>query len=174
MNKQKVIYKLQKLYLTVMMLVVGRALYAISRVDDEAAAEIKGLPANMVVEMTVANTGPGFKVRTVGDGTFDVANENDAVDLSIRFKHMAHAFLVLSFQEGTAISFARDRMVADGELSHAIRLVRVLNRMESIILPKFIAKRAVKRYPANLYLGEKITKAVRIYALVVKQLIMGN
>lgn len=174
MNKQKFFYTLQKLYLTIMMTVVGRALYAVSRVDDEAAAEIQGLPAQTVIEMNVAGNSPSFKVRAVGDGTLDVVSDDAAADLSISFKHMSHAFLVLSFQEGTAVSFTRDRMVADGELSYAIRLVRVLNRMEAIILPKFIAKRAVKRYPANLFLGEKISKAIRIYALVIKQLIVGN
>ena len=158
-----------------MMLIVGRALSAISRVDEEAIEEIKGLPANYIIEMVVVPGGPGFKVKTVGDGTLVVANkESRRPDLSIKFKHLKHAFSVLSFQEGTAEAFTKDRMIADGELSNSIRLVRILNKLESIILPKFIAKRAVKRYPENLGCMEKITKAARIYALVVRHLIIGS
>jgi predicted alpha/beta-hydrolase family hydrolase len=89
-------------------------------------------------------------------------------DLSVKFKHLSHAFLVLSFQEGTARAFANDRMVADGEVSHAIRMVRCLDRMEAIILPKMVAKMAVKRYPEHLSLNEKVNKAARIYGLVAK------
>ena len=101
-------------------------------------------------------------------------NINTRPDLSIKFKHMNHAFMVLSFQEGTAEAFTKDRMIADGDLSHSIILVRILNKLEAIILPKFIAVRAVKRYPDNLGLGEKLFKAICIYALVLKHLIFGS
>ena len=157
-----------------MMLVVGRALFAISQVDDEAREEIRGLPNDYQIQMIVVPGGPSFTVKTTGNGDLAVSKSVDKADLSIKFKHLSHAFSVLSFQEGTAEAFTKDRMIADGELSASIRLVRILNRLESIILPKFIAQRAVKRYPDNLGGIEKITKAVRIYALVVRHLIIGS
>ena len=40
--------------------------------------------------------------------------------------------------------------------------------MEAIILPKMVAKMAVKRYPEHLSLNEKVNKAARIYGLVAK------
>ena len=48
-------------------------------------------------------------------------------------------------------------MIADGDVSSAIRLVRCLNKMEALILPKLIASLAVKRYPAELSFKEKFT-----------------
>ena len=83
------------------------------------------------------------------------------------------AFLVLSFQEGTARAFANDRIYVDGEVSHAIRLVRCLSRMEVLILPKLVAERAVKRYPA-INLGEKINLAARIYGRVATNFLKGE
>ena len=158
-----------------MMVIVGRALSALSRIDDDAKAEIKGLPDNYLIQMVVVPSGPSFIVKTRGDGTLEVVGKSsEKADLAIKFKHLSHAFSVLSFQEGTAEAFTKDRMIADGELSASIRLVRILNRLESIILPKFIAKRAVKRYPDNLGCIEKITKAIRIYALAVRHLIIGS
>lgn len=50
--------------------------------------------------------------------------------------------------------FANDRMIADGDISNAIRLVRCLNKMEALILPKMVAQLAVKEYPSNLSLKE--------------------
>ena len=64
-------------------------------------------------------------------------------------------------------------MIADGEVSHAIRLVRCLDKMEALILPKLVAELAVKRYPTNLSLNEKVSKAARIYALVAKNFWFG-
>lgn len=45
-------------------------------------------------------------------------------------------------------------MIADGDLSYAIRLVRCLNKMEALILPKLLAELAVKQYPSELNLKE--------------------
>lgn len=59
--------------------------------------------------------------------------------------------------------FANDRMIADGDVSAAIRLVRCLNKMESLILPKLVASLAVKEYPTELTLKEKFNQAANIY-----------
>lgn len=88
-------------------------------------------------------------------------------DLTITFKHVTHAFW-FSFQESTAQAFANDRMIADGDVSAAIRLVRCLNKMESLILPKLVASLAVKEYPTELTLKEKFNQAANIYLKVAK------
>lgn len=173
LNKEALGYDAQKAYVTTMMAIVGNGLAAASRVDDTVRRELSAFPAGYQVCMTVFPSGPSFHLRLDGNGQGEVlAAPVGKPDLTIRFKHMAHAFLVFAFQEGTAQAFANDRMIADGNVSHAIRLVRCLNRMETLILPKFVAARAVKRYddPALL---DKVGKAARIYGLVAKSLIAG-
>ena len=86
-------------------------------------------------------------------------------DLTISFKHIKHAFLTLSFQESTARAFANDRMLLDGDLNLAMIIVRCLDRMETLVLPKFIAKRAVKHYPP-IAMSEKLFLAMKIYVHV--------
>ena len=54
-------------------------------------------------------------------------------------------------------------MIADGDVGYAIRLVRCLNKMEALILPKLLAELAVKQYPHELGLKEKLTGAAHIY-----------
>jgi len=161
-----------RLYVTVMLWVIGRALVATSRVDETVRAELEPLPSGYQIQMRVLPKGPGFVVECAGDGTLVRAGQvKQRPELSIGFKHAAHAFLVLAFQESTAQAFANDRMVADGDVSHAIRLVRALNTMEALILPRWVAERAVKRYP-QLPAMEKTRKATRIYALWVKNLLL--
>lgn len=154
----------QRAYVSLMMDVIGRGLTAASQVDPEIHNETKGFPAGFIVRMTVFPKGPDFTAQAQADGSLKLFNEFDGKpDLTITFKHMSHAFLVFSFQEGTARAFANDRMVADGDVSYAIRMVRCLNKMEALILPKIVAKLAVKEYPAQLSLTQKLNLASRIY-----------
>ena len=174
LSKETLGYEAQKAYVTTMMKIVGGGLAAASRVDAEVQRNLSAFPAGYQICMTVFPSGPNFFLRMQENGIADVIDAPvGKPDLTIRFKHMTHAFLVFSFQEGTAQAFANDRMVADGNVSHSIRLVRCLNRMETLILPKLIAARAVKRYD-DVPLTEKLSKAARIYGLVAKSLVTGN
>ncbi|MFV8570828.1 hypothetical protein ACNQ6O_06405 [Marinobacter sp. SBS5] len=170
---QPITFQARRTYVELMFQVMGRALQAISEVDDTAREETKLLPDGFLFEMQVMPAGPKLIVEHTGDGHLHYLGDQAPrpVDLSIQFKHMAHAFLVMSFQEKTAVAFANDRMLVDGDLSLAIRMTRVLNRLESFILPKLVAERAVKEYPANLNLPNKLMNAARIYLKVATNLV---
>lgn len=166
--------KARRQYVATMFQVMGHALEAISRTDPEVRREVAGLPDDFVFEMTVLPKGPSLRIRHLGGGKLAYLTDPappPKIDLSIRFKHIAHAFLVLSFQEKTAIAFAHDRMLVDGDIGYAVRMTRVLNRLEAFILPGVIARRAVKEYPADLGLIDKLTGALRIYRRVALSLV---
>ncbi|WP_151715021.1 hypothetical protein [Acinetobacter sp. TUM15071] len=160
---------LQFAYVKLMMDVVGRGLVMASQVDDEVQQEVSKFPVGFILSMNVFPNGPAFVARVTEKKQLELlSNYKGKPDLTITFKHLTHAFLVFSFQESTAQAFANDRMIADGDVSSAIRLVRCLNKMEALILPKLIASLAVKRYPAELTLKEKFTGAKNIYLKVAK------
>lgn len=156
----------QRAYVGLMMTVISRGLCAASHNDPEVQAEVAGFRPGYHIVMTVFPDGPRFALTVTDDGRLmrsDVADRD--ADLVIRFKHLTHAFLVFTFQEGTARAFANDRMVADGDISDSIRLVRCLNRMEALILPAVVARRAVKEY-RPIPLATKLRTAGGIYARV--------
>lgn len=163
-------------YVTVMLQIISRALCALSLRDQEAAAECRQLPTNLLIEMAVMGTGQRMLLLTTANHKLQRVKPSAAkeVDLSLNFKHLEHAFMVFSFQDNAAGAFTRDRIIADGELSYAICLVRILNRMQSIILPKFIAVKAVKRYPKNLSFITKISTAAKVYSTMAVQLLLGK
>lgn len=174
-NSKDVKPQLQQGYVKLMMDIIGRGLVMASQVDHEVKSEIAGFPANFTFSMKVFPNGPQFVARVDGQHRLSlVKNPQEKPDLTITFKHISHAFLVFSFQEGTAQAFANDRMVADGEISYAIRLVRCLNKMEALILPKVIADLAVKEYPKNLTLKHKLTGAANIYLKVAQSYFKGS
>ena len=161
-------------YVALMMNVISRGLVAASRSDEETRREFSGFRPGYRFAMTVYPSGPGFVLRIADGGYVEPdAESSQAPDLVIRFKHIEHAFLVLSFQEGTARAFANDRMVADGNVSDAIRLVRCLNRMEKLILPKLVATRAVKDY-GKVPLVSKLLRGSRIYGRVAASFVTGK
>lgn len=167
-------YRAQRLYVSVMMWLVGRLLQASSAVDPVVRHEVSQLPAGFTFAMRVRPGRPGF-VMGEQDGQLRLRSPDAAgsLHLSFDFKHFTHAFLVLGFIEGTATSFARDRMSVDGNLGAGMKIVRCLNRMEAVVLPKFIARRAVKAYP-KIGLGEKLMAAARIYLRLLIQLVGGK
>jgi len=158
----------RRLYVELMFQVMGRALQAVSEVDADVQEEALVLPEGFLFEIMVMPSGPRLIVEYTGQGRFHYHGESAprSVDVSIQFKHIAHAFLVLSFQEKTSQAFANDRMLVDGDISYAVRMTRILNRLETFILPKLIAKRAVKEYPESLRLPQKMISAARIYLKV--------
>ena len=166
---------LQLAYVKLMMDVIGRGLVMASQIDEEIKQEISKFPANFILSMNVFPKGPAFILQVTENYQLKLLSSIEKKpDLTITFKHLNHAFLVFSFQESTSQAFANDRMVADGDLSYAIRLVRCLNKMESLILPKLVAELAVKEYPQQLTLKEKLVGAANIYLKVVQSYFKGN
>ena len=166
-SAQSVKPALEQAYVKIMMDVIGRGLVMASQVDDEVRYEISKFPVNFILSMDVFPHGASFKARVNEQHLLELVTTKEIKpDLTITFKHVHHAFLVFSFQESTAQAFANDRMIADGDLSYAIRLVRCLNKMEALILPKLVAQMAVKEYPQQLTLKEKLSNAANIYLKV--------
>ncbi len=162
-----------RLYVQLMMEIVGRGLVAASQTDAEMSRELKSFAPGTLIQMMVLPDGPGFTVQVGEAGVLkQLHGVVESVDVGIRFKHLSHAFLVLSFQESTATAFAHDRMYVDGDISYALRLVRCLNRMEALILPRLVAERAVKRYP-QLGWREKVLQGAKIYQRLALNLLRG-
>jgi len=165
--------RLKMLYVAVMMRIVGWGLRAMSKVDPAVRAEADGFPAGALIEMTVMPHGPGMVLEKRDDGTFAYLGGRPPrkADLAVRFKHLSHAFAVLAFAESTPEAFAKARMVVDGDISSGVRLVRCLYRLETILLPKFIARRGMKRYPADVTFAGKLASGARVYGRIAADLV---
>ncbi len=154
---------LKRAYVALMMGIVGRGLAIASRIDSQVAHEISHLPVEMTIAMRVYPNGPCcFLQRTHSDLSYLGVHDSGAADMEIIFKHLQHAWLLYTFQENTPMAFARNRIVLNGEVAHATVFNRCLARLLALILPRPIAKRAMKRYPA-IALPHKLRLAASIY-----------
>ena len=153
----------KKVYLEILLWFVGRAVQAAAKVDREVRNEFAKLPEGFTASLGILPDGPSMIVRKDKNGKVKYLGGNPVgkqIDLSIQIKHLEAAFLLFTFQESTCMAQCRDRMIVAGDLRTACAFVRILNIVEVYLLPKFIAKLAVKRYQAP---ESKYINRFRIY-----------
>ena len=138
--------------------------------DGEVRREVMALPEGFSFAMRVRSGSPALALVKRDDRLVAISPPAVARPmLSFDFKHVAHAFLVLSFQESTPRAFANDRLSLDGDYASAMKMLRALNRMQAVVLPRFIAVRALQVCP-SMALGRKLGLAARIYGRLLIEL----
>jgi hypothetical protein len=158
----RAIYRAQRSYVVAMFRVMGGLLQAASEADPVVAREVEGFPEGLRIGMSVLGDSAGLRLRKQG-ARLVRDRPGTPCDLEVVFKHITHAFGVLSFQESTAIAFANARMIQRGDTALAMRLTRCLDRVQAVTLPRAIAARALKRVP-ELPAREKLRVALATYA----------
>mgnify|MGYP001824835804 CR=1 FL=1 len=154
---------LKRFYIATMMAIVGRGLAIASRIDAESRREATRFPQGSIIALRVHPRGPACVLQRSEAGLHYLGGDSThAADVEIIFKHLQHAWLLFTFQENTPTAFARNRLVLDGEVAHGAVFNRSLARLLVLILPRFIARRALKRYP-DIGGGERFRGASAIY-----------
>jgi len=140
----------QRIYLCIMLWFVGKAIQAAARVDKEVKNEFKSMPDNYTFSLGAFPNGPYMiigkndrgKIRYLGG---DISKHQP--DLEMTLKSMGNLFVLFTFRESTPISNSRNRMIVSGDVPQACAAVRILDIVQVYLLPKFIARLAIKRYP---------------------------
>ena len=141
---------LKRIYVNIMLFVVGRAIRAAAVHDKVVKKEFADLPDNFAFSLGVVPDGPHMVIGKDAKGKVKFLGMNPTgkkVSLKMSIKNIEAAMLVFTFQESTAVAFAHDRFAVDGDLADSLAIVRVLDLVEVYLLPKFITSMAVKRYP---------------------------
>lgn len=155
-------YAAQRAYVRLLLGVSGRLLVAASHADTEIQGELSVFPEGLVVGFSVIGDSLSLRLR-VRSGRLERISEAPRADLDVVFKHIRHAFMVLSFQESTPQAFANQRFITQGDSALAMRFTRCLNRVQAISLPDFVAARALKALPP-MSLAEKLALSAKLYA----------
>jgi hypothetical protein len=137
-------------YLSFMLWFVGRAIQAAAKVDADVKKEFEILPEGFTMALKSAPNGPAMVIGKDAKGNVKyMGRKTDGLSLnvSMTIKHIEGFFLIFTFQESTPTANARDRLFVEGNLPEACAAVRVLDIVQVYLLPKPIAKLAVKRYP---------------------------
>lgn len=165
---------IKRFYLAIMLWTVGKAIPVAAKVDREVKKEIDKLPNNFTLRLMVLPERafpPFFYAKMLPPFVADkgllpyglqmIIHKDEEgklhyqgadprgkkFDLSMAFKSLEAAMMVFTFRESTPMAYAHDRFVVEGYLPNATVFMRVLDIVEVYLLPKLIARLAVKRYP---------------------------
>lgn len=163
---------LKRFYVSLLLFIFGRAFQAVSKVDPIAKQEFASMPSNFMLDLCVSPNGPRMIVGKDTKGNIRYYGWNPKgkrITLSMRIKNLEAAILMFTFQESSCTATARDRLIVEGDLPVASGVLRIMDLLEVLLLPKFIARLGVKRYPnrSQMTLKRKLRSRVLTYARVV-------
>ena len=127
--------------------VLGRAMQSGSVLEHSIRREVAEWEEGFRVTMHVQPAGPSMGwVKKQGRLKYLGRPETPA-DLSINFKNLECAFVMLTPQVGLCQGFSEHRLSVSGDLARSISFVRCLNAILVILYPRWMASRLVKRLP---------------------------
>ena len=141
---------LKRLYVSTMLFVFGRAFQAAAGVDKAAKEEFGAMPSDFMLDLCVIPNGPHMLVGKNAKGKVKYFGWNPTgkkVTLFMKVKNIEAAMLMFTFQESSCVATSNDRLIVDGDLPVACGVLRMMDLLEVLLLPKFAAKLGVKRYP---------------------------
>lgn len=158
----------KKAYASLMMFIVGRAIEAAASVDKSVKRIFEDLPEKFTFCLGVDPAGPYMVAAKDSKGRLRYLGwrrHGRKINLVLTIKNLESAFRVFTFRESTAAAYSYDRFRVDGNLPQALAVVRVLDIVEVYLLPKIIARLAVKRYPDRNEMPplKKHVNRIRIY-----------
>ncbi len=155
----------KRAYVSIFLWFTGRAIQAAAKVDEQVRREFNSLPDDFTFSLGVLPDGPWMVIgREKGQVKYLGGNpEGRHLHVRLAMKNIETAFLILSFRESTALATARNRLITEGEVPQALAMIRVMDIVEVYLLPKMIARLAVKRYP-SWSLGRKVFGRIGIYS----------
>lgn len=165
---------LKRFYIAIMLWTVGKAIPVAAKVDREIKKELEKMPNDFTMRLMIqperafplffyAKMLPGFALQKglLPYGLQMILHKDrqgklhywgadprgKTFDLNIAFKNLEAAMMVFTFRESTPTAYAHDRFMVSGYLPYATTFMRILDIVQVYLLPKIIARRAIKRYP---------------------------
>lgn len=165
-------YAAQHAYVAAMLELSSRLLVAASHADPVVQRELSGMPDGIVIGFSVLGDRAAMRL-VCREGRLSRLPNSHPADLDIIFKHIKHAFTVLSFGETTPQAFAKQRFITQGDAALSMRFTRCLNRVQQVSLPKLVAERALGKLPP-LALRDKLMVSAKLYARLLRDFAEGR
>ena len=156
---------LPRWFLSLVFWFFGRAIQAAARVDKAVRQIFEQMPEGFSFAFGVLPDGPSLVVGKDKGGRVRYLGADPSrrvIDLTLSVKSIEVAIKLFTLQEATITAIARDRLTVDGDISMACRVVRILDRVEIYLLPRFLALKAVRRYP-TMPMRQKLVRRCLIY-----------
>ena len=129
----------------IILFILGRAFQVISRTDRTVGDEVNQWPEGFKLELAVHPHGPALRMQKINGRLAAKQFGDQTADLSMGFKHIESAMLVLLPLVGVPRAFAERRITVTGDVAKSMSFVRCLNVVLYYLYPDFVADRVVRR-----------------------------
>lgn len=137
---------------------LGRAFQILSRRDGTVHREIGDWKPDFVLCLKASPFGPSVVLAREGDGMRMLKRTESAkAGMTVTFRSIDAAFLVLSGRIGVAQAYAQHRFSLKGSIFDCMTFVRCVDVIEGYLFPRFITRKILKKLP------EKECSAVSVY-----------
>lgn len=137
------------IYVAIVMAVLGWFIPVVACRKKSVREEVKAFREDFRFRLAVWPAGPSVAFRRDGDRLRRIRpSETGHLHLDVHLKSIDAAWLLFSFQESTCASEATGRLMAEGDLPDVCTFIRLMDKVEILLLPKPIAKLAVKEWEA--------------------------
>ena len=144
--------------------ILGRAFLFFSKKDPVVKREVAQWAEGFKLELNILPSGPKLVILKK-TGSLRIKKEDDKKsDLSINFKNIESAILILTPQMGIPQGFAEHRFIVIGDVSGAMSFVRCLNMILAYLYPDFICKNILRSIPEIAFLP-RMLKRLHFYTL---------
>jgi len=126
---------------------LGRGAQATAKYDSNAKAEVYSWEDGMTILLKVESNGPVMAIGKRKGKLLYLGSKEITADITIYFKNIEAALLVLTGRIGIAQAFAEHRFTLKGDIAEGMSVVRCLTTVEAYLFPKFITKKIIKRMP---------------------------
>jgi hypothetical protein len=140
----------KKIYLSLLLFITGRAIAAAYRHDKEVKRNLDLIGEKFLIRLGVINSGPAMFIGKKGKEPVKYLGskyKNEKPLIDIKIKNIEAAMLMFTFRESSAAATYRNRVILDGDMSAVCAFMRAFDIVEIYLLPKLIARLAIKRYP---------------------------
>jgi hypothetical protein len=148
----------------VVLVILGRAFQVISEKDNEIADEIAAWPEGFKLELNVLPFGPRLILHKKNGRVKAKGFDDKTPDLSVNFKNVDSAFLILTPLMGVPRGFAEHRFTVIGDVAKAMSFVRCLNLILAYLYPDFLCKNLMRRIP-HIKFTKRMTTRLYFYTI---------
>jgi len=134
------------IYCSIVLAVLGWFIPAIACRKQSVREVVSAFPVNFSFRLGVWPNGPSIAFHRRDKRLIKIHNKKQPVAMTVYLKSIEAAWLLFSFQESTCQSEANNRLAVIGDLPHTCTFIRLMDKVEILLLPGFIAKKAVKKW----------------------------
>ena len=133
--------------------VLGQGIRVCRNFDEEVRAEFDLLPENFVLIIGIwGSRHPLILQPQVISRRVSLEQPQETRMLEIRFKSVEAAWRMVTAKVSSSQAYARHDLLIKGEITKAMQMLRCIERVESYLFPKSIAKRVL---PLQLKIPQK-------------------